>query len=39
MKDSEANEIQLSNANEILNNLKKADKEKEKKTKKNFLLK
>ena len=31
MKESEANEIQTSNANEILNNLKRADKEKEKK--------
>ena len=36
MKDSEANEIQLSNANEILNNLKKADKEKEKKNQEKF---
>ena len=36
MKESEANEIQTSNANEILNNLKRADKEKEKKNKEVF---
>ena len=36
MKESEMNEIQTSNANEILNDLKKADKEKEKKKQEKF---
>ena len=38
MKEAETNEIQASNAMEMLNNLKKADKEKEKKNQERFIF-